>query len=147
MSLSMQTDKGGSCRDTTKLQEWKNIWRKLVKMDEHQLYAETGCMANCKRKEWAMSKIFEDNRSGNNASVIGIAMFYTNGRYQVGNQYYTYDFNTFVANFGGYLGLLLGYSIESFFDMAQDIFNYLMKKVKEQVNVEKRGGVEPCIYA
>ena len=128
--MSMQSDVGVSCQDPTKLQEWKNIWHRLDKMDEHKLYVETGCMGKCERKEWALSKIFDDNRSGND-SMIDMYLLYANGRYQVGSQYYTYDFNTFVANFGGYLGLLLGYSIVSFFDMTQEIFSYFIKRVKK----------------
>ena len=32
-------------------------------------------------------------------------------------QYYTYDLKSFVADFGGYLGLLLGSSILTFYDL------------------------------
>ena len=96
-------------------------------MAEQELYEETGCMAKCQRKEWEISKIFDDRREIND-SQIGMYMYYANGRYRVGNQYFTYDFNTYVADFGGYLGLLLGYSIGSFFDKAQEIFNHFTKK-------------------
>ena len=130
MSLQKQTDVDMRCQDPSELKEWKTIWHKLVKMDEHELFEETGCMAKCQRKEWTISKIFDDKVEKKNKSVISMYIFYANGRYQVGKQYYTYDFNSYVSDFGGYLGLLLGYSIVSFFDMAHDIFTYFIKREK-----------------
>ena len=39
-------------------------------------------------------------------------------------QYYVYDFNAFVADVGGYLGLLLGHSI---FGMFEPIMKFITK--------------------
>ena len=122
------------CLDQSELKKWKNIWHKLVNMDEQELYKETGCMAKCQRKEWTISKIF-DNKLKLNNSEVGMYMFYANGRYQVGRQYYTYDFNSYVSDFGGYLGLLLGYSIVSFFDMAHGVLTFFIKKGEKQAKV------------
>ena len=36
------------------------------------------------------------------------------------SQYYDYDFNSFIADVGGFLGLLLGHSIYSFYQAAAD---------------------------
>ena len=38
------------------------------------------------------------------------------GDYEEKKQYLTYDINDFVADFGGYLGLLLGHSVLTFYD-------------------------------
>ena len=126
-----QTYAGTRCHDITEVVGWKAIWQNLVNMDEKELYEETGCMAKCQRKEWEIRKIFDD-RSEANVSQIGMWMYYANGRYRIGSQLYTYDFNTYVADFGGYLGLLLGYSIVSFFDKAQEIFNHFKKKAENK---------------
>ena len=123
------------CQDPSEIKEWKAIWKKLIRMDEHELYEETRCMAKCQRKEWTISKIFDDKVEKKNKSMKAMYIFYTNGRYQVGRQYYTYDFNSYMSDFGGYLGLLLGYSIGSLFDMAQDLFTYLIKQQDNQVKV------------
>ena len=53
--------------------------------------------------------------------MLFLKFFYNNGRYYVNEQYYTYGLNSFVADFGGYLGLLLGHSILSVFDFGRDI--------------------------
>ena len=135
MSWQKQTDMDMRCQDPSDIKEWKAIWKKLVKMEEHELYEETGCMAKCRRKEWTISKIFNDKSDKKNESEIAMYMFYANGRYRMGRQYYTYDFNSYVSDFGGYLGLLLGYSIVSFFDMTQEIFTYFIKKGENHVKV------------
>ena len=144
MSLPNQTYADTLCHDITEVVGWKAIWQKLVNMDEQELYEETGCMAKCQRKEWEIRKIFDDKREAND-SLIGIFMFYANGRYQVGNQYYTYDLNTYVADFGGYLGLLLGYSILSFFEMAQDILHYFIQKAKKTQEHIHNMWDKPCM--
>ena len=131
MSLPKQTNMDIGCKNPSELKKWKNIWRKLVKMDEHELYEETGCVAKCQRKEWSISKIFDNKRHWQNNSQILMLMFYANRRYRLGRQYYTYNFNSYVSDFGGYLGLLLGYSIVSFFDMAQEVSAYFIKKKED----------------
>ena len=131
MSLPNQTYADTRCKDITEIVGWKAIWKNLVNMDEQELYEETGCMAKCQRKEWEIRRIFDD-KTEVNGSKIAMWMFYANGRYRVGSQLLTYDFNTYVADFGGYLGLLLGYSIVSFFDKAQEIFNHIMKKAENK---------------
>ena len=135
MSWQKQTEMDTRCQDPSELNQWKKIWGKLVKMDEHELYEETGCMATCQRNEWTISKIYDSNLEGGNGSKNMVSMFYANRRYQVGSQYFTYDFNSYVSDFGGYLGLLLGYSMVSFFDMAQGVLSYFVRKGKNQVKV------------
>ena len=123
------------CQDPSALKEWKAIWQKLVTMDEQELYKETGCMAKCQRKELAMNKVFDGEVAKTNDSIILVAMFYPNGRYREGRQYYTYDINTFLSDFGGYLGLLLGYSIASILEMTQEFFTNFVKQLVNRVKI------------
>ncbi len=39
-----------------------------------------------------------------------MSAYFASGRFDVRRQYVLYDYNTFIADVGGYLGLLLGYS-------------------------------------
>ena len=41
---------------------------------------------------------------------------YMNTDFVVRHEYLTYDYNSFIADVGGYLGLLLGYSILSIYE-------------------------------
>ena len=45
--------------------------------------------------------------------------FYATGKYVEKSYYYTYDWNSFVADVGGYMGLLLGHSLLSYYDVAK----------------------------
>jgi hypothetical protein len=40
-------------------------------------------------------------------------------RYQKKTHYYTYDWSSFIADVGGFLGLFMGHSILSFYDTVK----------------------------
>ena len=46
----------------------------------------------------------------------------------VSKEYYAYDTNSFIADVGGYLGLCLGFSLLSFFDLGIEFGNWLIAK-------------------
>ena len=55
-------------------------------------------------------------------------LFYPNKDYTVVEEYIGYDFSSFVSDFGGYLGLLLGHSILTFYDFGWEITKKVIKK-------------------
>ena len=57
-------------------------------------------------------------------------MYFEGGNYEVTNEYYTYDENSFIADVGGYLGLYFGLSILSFFDMGVEAVHRIMAKMR-----------------
>ena len=61
-------------------------------------------------------------------STLSLKLFYNTGLYHIKEQYYTYGLNSFVADFGGYLGLLLGHSILSAFDFGRDVVSCIAEK-------------------
>ena len=64
---------------------------------------------------------------GRNGSdfVFRIMVQFLSGRHEVKEQYLIYDLNAFIADIGGFLGLLLGHSVYSVFgeilDLAKNI--------------------------
>ena len=44
-------------------------------------------------------------------------------------QYIIYDFNSFIADVGGYMGLLLGSSILSLYDEVERLFRSMSKRL------------------
>ena len=62
------------------------------------------------------------------SSTLSLKLFYNTGLYHIREQYYTYGLNSFVADFGGYLGLLLGHSILSAFDLGRDVIACIKEK-------------------
>ena len=97
---------------------WEN--ERLVTLDEVEIYRDIGCMRKCRRMEWKAKSVYE-NYDQSAEPTLSLKLFYNNGRYNIKEQYYTYGLNSFVADFGGYLGLLLGHSILSVFDFGGDV--------------------------
>ncbi len=61
-------------------------------------------------------------------------LFYPIGAYPVRRQYITYDWWALTADFGGFLGLLLGHSILSVYDLGKvgmtQIIRYVRRKLQ-----------------
>jgi hypothetical protein len=52
----------------------------------------------------------------------------------VAREYDTYDLNSFIADVGGYLGLCLGMSVISFYNIALVIANKILRAVMMKPN-------------
>ena len=63
--------------------------------------------------------------------MMALEWEYINSDYIVRQEYLTYDINSFIADVGGYLGLLLGHSLLS-------IYEWLMKWICKAVKVFSR---------
>ena len=58
-----------------------------------------------------------------------LSMQFAGSTYTVKKQFLTYTFANFVADFGGYLGLLLGHSLLSLYDIGKEIvFKMILRK-------------------
>ncbi len=57
---------------------------------------------------------------GQDYRSLEINLYFASGRHLVREEYYRYGFNSFIADVGGYLGLLLGHSILSIFSKATE---------------------------
>lgn len=99
------------------------LWHGLQSMSEARLYKNTGCRATCERREWKTTLVYDWNLPmDTNSSQLQLTFFFSNGMYQVKKEYYKYTFDNLMADFGGLVGLFLGQSILSFFDLACSIF-------------------------
>jgi hypothetical protein len=87
-------------------------------MSEKSIFVRTGCMPMCRRAQYDY-KVLETHRYPSTKNLISGSFYYTSGRYNYMEDYYTYDEFSFFADVGGYLGLLLGHSILSFYDIAK----------------------------
>ncbi len=91
---------------------------RLRSMDEQDYFEATGCLAACDRPRFelvSMASSTEKVVGPNASSSFNIYLSYSTGRYEVREDYLLYDFGSFVADVGGYLGLLLGHSMYSIF--------------------------------
>ena len=103
----------------------------------------TGCLSACEKDKFEirMSQITET--SSDSSSEYGevelwlyISMHDTS--YVNEEQYVIYDFNSFIADVGGYMGLLLGSSILSLFDEVESLISALcMSAIKKLKHAER----------
>ena len=112
----------------------------IYALDEEQIFKKTGCMPCCTRNEIS-AKLVDTDIIGKNhyyyhegMENYAIMMFYyANNKIRVKEEYYTYDMSNLIADFGGYLGLLLGYSILGFYDTALTVLTRMQAKWKKDI--------------
>ena len=85
----------------------RNLKEQVDKMDAKTVLKETGCLLDCYKNQYKATKEATYQELG---SMILDYNFPT-GQYTENTEYVLYDYNTCIADIGGYLGLLLGQSI------------------------------------
>ena len=109
---------GENCTTKDQLNNYMDHWKGIFTMDERKFHQLTGCKVPCSRWEYSSKQIFHQEYQPHNISdpLMTLNVFYANDNYEVKEQYYTYDWNSLVSDLGGYLGLLLGASMLTFYD-------------------------------
>ena len=64
---------------------------------------------------------------------LAITLFFSKDKFPVTEQYYIYDIANFVADFGGCLGLLLGYSLLGFYDTLMNLFKKIWNRYQKSL--------------
>ncbi len=116
----------GLCNTRPQVLDARALIYALSSMDENRLFDRTGCLAPCERDEFSLTPRGEVVRSpmpaGVRQSFMKVRFAFSSGRHEVREQYVVYDLGSFVADAGGYLGLLLGYSAYSVACDVVDLF-------------------------
>ena len=90
------------------------LYDEVFKFDIGSIARIANCTPSCTRHEYSLKRMADYRVNWDNSTTVHF--FYGKDRFTVKQQYYTYDFQNFLADFGGYLGLLLGYSILGIYD-------------------------------
>ena len=97
----------------------KNITRKLQEASANKIYEMTGCLASCQRNEYAKidgNLLQKYCYPYDGPYDLHLEFKITQGSYKEEEQYIIYDFNSFIGESGGILGLLLGCSFLSLYN-------------------------------
>jgi hypothetical protein len=100
---------------------WLVLSKELMDSGDPAMSEKTGCLPSCTRNEYEVKH--EYGGAANlyhkvpNSHMLEIGYYGTD--YTVREQYLVYGFPDLIADFGGFLGLLLGYSVLSFFDLCR----------------------------
>ena len=120
------------CNSTSQLQKFAFLSGKLQYATASDIYDMTGCLSACEKDKFdirtsqMIKKSFQKpNPTGRVTLTVHISMSDTS--YVQEQEYIIYDVNSFIADVGGYMGLLLGCSILSLFDEVESVVKKLFK--------------------
>ena len=79
----------------------------------------TGCRVPCTRDEWSYKRYYKRVKVFFMNKPLQVQFFFGANTFHTTSQYLAYDTQNLIADIGGYLGLLLGYSLFDFYDIAK----------------------------
>ena len=92
---------------------------KISNMDEAAVYTLTGCLPPCEYDEFFLKEgPLKDGGFIMGRKELALEIVVPNGRYEEREQYIVYDSDSFIADVGGFLGLLLGHSMLSLYQLG-----------------------------
>ena len=113
------------CNSSVHYDEWRNISAMLEKAETNFVNKLTGCLPSCHRNEYVLTgKELKKNKVFSFWSVetrLQLDFIILDSSYKEEEQYVIYDFNSFIGDVGGFLGLLLGYSALSIYDALDSL--------------------------
>ena len=116
----------------------------LITANDKEIFDLTGCLSMCEKYAYSAqqegSTIFEENPDNLNTTLM-LFLYYSNVEHELREQvkisklalqdvkhtsfqYIIYDINDFIADVGGYLGLLLGQSIYGIYELLTTWLGY-----------------------
>ena len=111
----------------TQIHQLANVSKELEEAGDTAIYDMTGCLSACEKYKIDLTN---NDVSGEVNTTETELIFIINDGYHVEEeQYVIYDFNSFVADTGGYMGLILGTSFLSMYDQLI----LLLKRVKSNI--------------
>lgn len=111
---------------------------KVNKLDEKEIFEMTGCMPGCSKSKIELVREYQDNMVDNGKKEAEFRFIYYGGEYDIMEEYYIYNWGSFIADVGGYLGLLLGSSVLSMYHMTTPFVRQQMKRLQKKMFKEKK---------
>ena len=128
---------------------------KYVQIDwlEEEIFHLTGCRPNCARDIISLKQAPDFPRIRlvkPSQPTVQVMLQYEDGSYYLTEEYEDYDLSSFIADVGGYLGLLLGHSVLSYYYIFVDLVMKVKDvKIKRYVllsqNISKRKFISPSL--
>ena len=141
MILGSQYSKTPRCTTRAQLLTLANISKVFGQADENDIYQKTGCVSPCERNKYSISAGNHKVESvvseyGDKPCDLHLMFRMLNRKYKEEEQYVIYGMDSFIADVGGYMGLLLGSSILSLY-MAMEAFlrNLLTSPFKGKIGM------------
>ena len=107
------------CSSGPELMNLSKIFEGLKHADDKYIYEKTGCLASCDRYEYQgfhrSDTLWQRCKGQGDFCSLTLRPEINDRSYDEKRQYVVYDFNSFIADVGGFIGLLLGFSTLSLY--------------------------------
>ena len=130
----LSDDKKSLCMKPEEYNSYHTLYYEVMDFDTDKVNKIGKCTPKCLRDEYSI-RHFQTYETGTQDSWT-LTLFFAKDRFHLRQQYYTYDFQQFLADFGGYLGLLLGTSIMGFYDTLMELLQKLIGNSKKKSKVK-----------
>ena len=115
-----------------------DIFWELNRLDEREIFDITGCMPGCSKSKIELVPEYNNDMIDDNKKVARLSFVYPRGEYDLVEEYYIYNLGSFIADVGGYLGLLLGSSLLSMYHTMIPLVINQMRSWAERCKNTKR---------
>ena len=118
--LGTQHLKGDPCKTKSQLMALANMSRVFEQSNGNDVYGMTGCLSPCEKNQYQLSAGPMKGEVANSwlndiPNELHLQFRILDSSYEEKEQYMIYDMDSFVADIGGYMGLLLGSSLLSLY--------------------------------
>ena len=108
------------------LEAFVNISRKLEQSGATGVYDITGCLSACEKEDYdLLLENWSENKNRKSHSDVLLVFTIYDRSYHEEEQYIIYDSNSFFADIGGFMGLILGSSILNIYDEMVELLRRL----------------------
>ena len=107
----------------------------LYTLDEREIYEITGCTPSCSKSKFEIVTRYQDNMLDDSKNVAEFRFVYPRGEYDLREEYYIYNWGSFIADVGGYLGLLLGSSALSMYHIITPLLIKQMRRLAKKTTM------------
>ena len=130
-------NKHPSCNKRSQIQDLLGTLELLKYADAKTIENLTGCLASCDKYEYKILFNRKTNfaanyycAGGNSTCHMSLMLQINEMSYEEKKQYVVYDINSFIADVGGFMGLLLGFSILGLYDeLANLLRRFKLKRM------------------
>ena len=125
MILGSQFSKTPRCTNKTELLAFANASKLFGDADENDIYEMTGCLPSCEKDQYSLTVDPLKSELGTRCQVH-LEFIMLDSSYKEEEQYIIYDVSSFIADVGGYMGLLLGSSLLSLYMAMESVLRKLL---------------------
>ena len=121
------------CNSTEQLKQFRSTSKKLQYADASKIYSMSGCLSSCEKDKYHMEVTDRSSKLDKGNNTLSLTFYIKDSSYTEEEQYIIYDFNSFIADVGGYMGLLLGSSFLSLYDELESCLITFRKKLRSPI--------------